>query len=474
MIYVPRVHQGLLRNFAFDRRRCNLFSGMGTGKTAASIDIYDSARMFGEAKRAVVFAPKLVAQVSWPDELKKWKESFGHIKMAAAIGNADQRLAALRSTPDILTINYENIDWLLEVYGDHWPFDMVFADESTRLKGLRISLQTSKLGNEFINGQGSKRAKAISKIAHTKIAHWINLTGSPAPNGLEDLWGPMFFVDKGKRLGRSFGAFHARWFQSVKLDDGYTKWTPTAYAKAEIEGLIRDVSMTIDAKDYFDIAEPIDKTIHVALPPRARKQYDEMQREFFTEVERGDVNLEVEAMNGGSKANKCRQIASGFVFLEDGTSVDLHDAKIDALKSVIEEANGASVLVVYDFKPELAKILKAFPRARQLNTPRAIKAFQDGSLQIGVAHPASVGHGHNLQDNCWIVCYFTTGNNLELDEQIFERCGPTRQAQSGLKRAVFRIRIVAKDTIEQTVVIPRIASKASFQESVKAAMKHSR
>lgn len=472
VIYTPRVYQKMMGDFALNTNggRVNLFAGMGLGKTATSIDLYESCRVFGEAKRALVLAPKLVAQVSWPDERLKWKESFGHLRMAAAIGTADQRLAALRSNPDILTINYDNIQWLIDQYGDNWPFDMVIADESTRLKGLRISLQVSKLGNEFVNGQGSKRAKALSKIAHTKVRRWVNLTGSPAPNGIADLWGPMFFVDKGKRLGTSFGAFHDRWFRSVKLEYG-TTWEPYKHSQKEIEDLIRDVSLSVDAKDYFDIAKPIEKHVLVTLPSKARKAYDDMQQDFFAAIRNGNFVAEVEALNGGSKFNKCRQIGSGFAFLEDGSHVDIHAEKIEALKSVIEEANGASVLVSYMFKPELAAILKAFPKARQLKSMREIRAFQDGTLQIGVAHPASVGHGHNLQEHCWILCDYSTGCNLEEDEQIIERIGPTRQAQSGHKRVVHRIRLVARDTLEETVVIPRIRTKASLQDLVKQAMK---
>jgi hypothetical protein len=473
VIYQPRVYQHLIRDFACNTNggRVNVFAGMGLGKTASSLDIFETWRVFGEAERAVVFAPKLVSQVTWPDEQQKWRDTFGHLRLAAAVGTADQRLAALRSNPDVLAINYENIFWLLEQYGDEWPYDTVFADECTRLKGLRIALQTSKLGKEFVNGQGSKRAKALAKIAHTKVRRWINLSGSPAPNGIADLWGPMFFVDKGARLGTSFGGFHDRWFKPVRMPDGYTEWKPHAHSQAEIETLIKDVSLSIDARDYFDIAAPIEKIIPVPIPAKHRKTYDEMEREFFTEVRRGDVNVEVEAFNGGSKMNKCRQIGAGFVYLEDKSAVWLHDAKVDALKSVIEDAAGASVLISYQFKPELAAILKAFPRARQLKTAREIKAFQDGSLRIGVAHPASVGHGHSLQDNCWILCDFSSGWNLEEDEQILERIGPTRQAQSGYKRAVYRVRLVAADTVEDNVVLPRTKTKASVQELIKAAMK---
>lgn len=472
MIFLPRVYQKLIHDFALENERCNIFAGMGLGKTSATYDVFTSLKAFGEVNRGIVFAPKLVAQMSWPDERKKWSESFGHLSVAAAIGTPEQRVAALRQRADLTFINYDNIHWLIDAMGDEWDFDFVAADESTRLKGLRISLQTSKLGREFINGQGSVRAKALAKIAHTKVRRWLNLTGSPAPRGIEDLWGQMFFVDKGLRLGRSFGGFHDRWFESYRSDDGYTSYKPKSHSQVEIQNLIRDVCLTVDARDYFDIQKPIESTRYIELPPKARKHYEEMQKELFTEITRGGFNFEVEALNAGSKFNKLRQIGSGFAFLEGGKEwVDIHDQKVEALRSAIEEANGASVLISYMFKPELARILKAFPKARQLKNQRALRDFQGGSLQIGVAHPASVGHGHSLQDNCWHLCDYSTGWNLEEDEQILERIGPTRQVQNGYKRSVFRTRIVARDTIEQTVVIPRLSTKSTIQEAVKAAMK---
>jgi len=201
-VFVPRPYQHLIRNFIFEHERCNVFAGMGLGKTSSSIRSFDELRTFGEVNRALVLAPKRVAESSWPDEMVKWRESFGHLRMAAAVGTAAERLAAVRSQPDILTSNYENIEWLLGVYGDEWPFDMVFADESTRLKRLRVSLQKSGRGKEFITGQGSSRAKALAKIAHTKVRRWVNLTGSPAPNGLIDVWGQQWFVDAGRRPAR--------------------------------------------------------------------------------------------------------------------------------------------------------------------------------------------------------------------------------------------------------------------------------
>lgn len=472
MIFTPRPYQHMIRDFILDHPRCNIFAGMGLGKTSASVETYDTLRVFGEAKRALVLAPKRVALNSWPDELVKWRESFGHLTMAAAIGTPTQRLAAIRSAPDILTTNYDNIGWLIEQYGDDWPFDTVIADESTRLKGLRISLQTRSRGKQFITGQGAKRAKLLAQVAHTKVRHWINLTGSPAPNGIVDCWGQQWFVDGGYRLGNSFSAFSKRWFRAVPGGDGYSQIEPMPFAQAEVEKLMAETSITIDAKDWFDIKDPIERTILVDLPSTARRQYQEMQKNLFTWID----DHPLEAFSAGAKSQKCLQLASGSVITGDkGAWSRVHDEKIEALKSVVSEANGESMLVSYQFRADVERILQAFPRARRLDdNPKTVQDFQDGKLPMLIVHPKSAGHGLNLQQNCRILCDYSSGFNLEEDEQVIERIGPTRQAQVGKDCAVFRYRIVARDTIEQTVVLPRLKSKASVQDSFKNAMKRSR
>lgn len=470
MNYTPRAYQELMINFMLKNLRCNIFAGMGMGKTSSSLYAFDTMRMFGESKRALILAPKRVARSTWPNEVTKW-DDFKHLRIAAAIGTEAQRIAALRSNADVVTINYDNLEWLIDILGDAWDFDTVFADESTRLKGLRISLQTSKRGTEFINGQGSVRAKALAKIAHTKVRRWINLTGSPAPNGLQDLWGQMWFVDGGLRLGRSFSGFEERFFQKLPGSDGYSRTVPLASSDTFIQDKIRDVCITVDAKDWFDIKAPVENHVMVELPPKARRAYEDMESQLFAELEAGE---EVEAFSAGSKAEKCLQIANGAVYTDTETKAwtEVHDAKIEALRSVVEEANGESILCRYTRIPDKQRILKAFPRARFLDdNPRTEDEWNEGKIPMLVTHAASAGHGLNLQHGGRILCDFSTDYNLEQDEQIIERIGPTRQAQSGYDRCVYRYRLVAADTIEQHSAIPRIKTKARVQDSLKDAMK---
>lgn len=470
MLFTPRPYQNLIGDFVLDHPRCNVWAGMGMGKTTASIAIFDTLRLFGEADRALVIAPKRVAVSTWPDEVKKWHESFGHLKIVAAVGTAAQRIAAIKSGADITCINYENLTWLVETMGEHWPWDMVIADEATRLKSLRITLQTSSKGKQFVTGQGSSRAKSIAKVAFTKVRRWVNLTGSPAPNGVQDLWGQMWFIDAGKRLGSSFTSYSNRWFRSVPNSSGFTQLEPLKFAQKQIEDAIRDVTITIEAKDWFDIKLPIERVIDIDLPPKARAIYDDMERKFFAEIDVHDV----EVFNLAGRSNKLLQIGSGACIVDSDSKqwVPVHDEKLDALKSIVEETNGEPLLVAYQFVSERDRILKAFPKARTLdNDPRTLNAFCEGKIPMLVIHPASAGHGLSLQQSCRILVDFSTGWNLEHDEQVIERIGPTRQLQSGFDRAVFRYRIVANDTIESLSVIPRIKSKASVQDALKTAMK---
>lgn len=476
MHYTPREYQQLMIDFMLRNLRCNVWASPGTGKTSSSIYAFDAMRMFGEAKRGLVIAPKRVARGTWPNEIIKWRESFGHLKVVAAVGTEAQRIAALRSDADLVAVNYDVLPWLIDIMGDAWNFDTVFADESARLKGLRVSMQHGRKkdgtqGKEHARGQGSTRAKALAEVAHTKVRRWINLNGSPAPNGIQDLWGQLFFIDGGLRLGRSFSGFEDRFFQKIGNDNGYgSQIVPLKHSQKQIEDLIRDVTITIDARDWFDIKAPIESHITVDLPPKARKVYDDMERQLFAEIEAG---VTVEAFNAGSKSLKCLQIANGFAFTDTETRAwsELHDEKIEALKSIEAETAGEPLFVRYCFVPDKQRILKAFPRARFLDDdPRTEDQWNAGKIPMLVSHAASAGHGLNLQHGGRILVDFSSDYNLDHDEQIVERLGPTRQAQSGYDRAVYRYRIVARNTLEELSVIPRLRTKASVQDSLKDAM----
>lgn len=470
MIYRPRDYQRDIENFIVSNERGLVLAGMGTGKTPSTLSAIADLLLFGDVRHVLILAPKRVALSTWAGEKNKFS-NLSHLDMAIAVGSPSERAAALARRAQITVCTYDLIPWLIEQVGNDWFFDMLVCDEASKLKGCRVSLQRSKTGKLFLNGQGSVRAKALARYALGKTKRFIGLTGTPAPNGIEDVWALAFFVDMGRRLGTSFTAYVDRFFQRVPGGGGYTQIRPLKHAQAEVQNLIRDITITIEAKDYFDLPPLIENLVKVQLPPAARRQYLEMEKQMFTEIEQH----EVEVFNAAAKTNKCLQLASGAAYVdENGTWVEVHDEKLQALESVIEEAAGMPVLVAYQFKSDLARILKRFKQARALSQdPKMIDEWNAGRIPILVVHPASAGHGLSLQHGSNILVFFSTGWALENDQQVIERIGPTRQAQSGYNRPVFIHRLVAEDTLEE-VVVERIRTKASVQDALLQALKRRR
>ncbi len=454
--FKPRPLQTMIIDFILDHPRCAIYSGMGTGKTSATLTALDILNLI-EPGATLVIAPLLVAGQTWPDEVKKWSH-LQDCKIIPIIGKPEQRVRALKTKADIYTINYENLPWLVSFLSTDWFFTKVVADESTKLKGFRVS-------------QGSVRARALGKVAHTKVKRFIELTGTPSPNGIKDLWGQCWFLDRGERLGTSFTAFTNRWFQSVSVgvDRNAIQLVPFEHSQKEIQDRLKDICISIEAKDYFDIKEPITTTLEVELKGKARKLYDDMEKEMFIELSN---SVEVEAFNAASKTIKCLQIASGAIYTdESGDYQAVHDLKIQALESVIEEAAGMPVLVSYHFKSDLDRLLKAFPQGKHLNKdPQTIRDWNAGKIPVLFAHPASAGHGLNLQDGGNILVFFSHWWDLEQYQQIVERIGPTRQAQAGHDRPVFIYHIVAKGTMDE-VVMERRESKREVQDLLMESMK---
>lgn len=454
--FLPREYQGLAIDHMLDVQRPGLWAGMGMGKTISTLTALDILELT-EPGPTLVLAPLRVAATTWPDEAAKW-DHLRNIEVSPVIGSPGERRAALRADASVYTTNYDNLPWLIEHYGTKWPFTKIVADESTKLKSFRLR-------------QGGKRASALARVAHSKANRFIELTGTPSPNGLQDLWGQAWFLDKGERLGRSFEAFKSRWFQSIQVgaDRNATKLEPLPFAQVQIEDKLRDICLSIDASDYFDIAEPIVSNVVVELPAKARKMYRDMEREMFMAI--GDH--EIEAFNAASKTIKCLQIANGAIYTDDTCSAwaEVHDLKLQALEDIIEEASGMPVLVAYNFKSDLARLQHAFPKGRPLDKdPQTIRDWNAGKIPVLFAHPASAGHGLNLQDGGNILAFFGLNWNLEERLQIIERIGPTRQAQAGHNRPVFIYNIVTADTVDE-LVLDRVESKREVQDILLEAMR---
>jgi SNF2 family DNA or RNA helicase len=452
MIYQPRPYQHLITAHELDRERGGVWAGMGMGKTAATLEAI-AALQLSDSRPALVLAPLRVAQSTWPDEAKKWS-NLSHLDVVPIVGSEKERSNALARDSAIKTINFENISWLVDRLGDRWPFGTVVADESTRLKSFRLG------------GKGGRRARSIAKIAHTRIERWINLTGTPSPNGLADLWGQSWFLDAGQRLGRTYSNFTERWFRKGFNGFGLE---PLPFAQEQIEEKIRDLHITVDPADWFDLKEPIVNVVRVELPSKARALYRDMEKRMFMEIGEHDV----EAFNAASRTIKCLQLANGAAYVGDSNDkwVEVHDAKIQALQSITEEAMGAPVLVAYHFKSDLARLQRAFPYGRVLDSdPQTIRDWNAGHIPLLFAHPASAGHGLNLQDGGNILVFFGHWWGLEEFQQIIERIGPVRQRQAGHDRPVFIHHIVASDTVDE-LVMARRETKREVQDLLLEAMK---
>ena len=456
LTFTPRFYQRDIIDHELEVPRCGVWAGMGMGKTVSTLTALDTLALMQDGP-ALVLAPLRVASSTWPDEAVKW-EHLRNVEVSAVVGNPDQRHAALRRPANIYTTNYESIPWLVEHFGSKWPFRTIVADESTKLKGFRLR-------------QGGQRARALARVAHQHADRFIELTGTPSPNGLQDLWGQAWFLDKGLRLGRSFDAFKSRWFRSIQVgaDRHAVKLEPMPFAQEQIEDALRVLCLSLDPRDYFDISEPIVNNIRIELPARARQLYRDMEREMFLAI--GDS--EVEALNAASRTTKCLQIANGAIYTDETASAwaELHDAKLQALESVVAEAAGMPVLVAYHFRHDLDRLQRAFPQGRQLDQdPQTIRDWNAGKIPLLFAHPASAGHGLNLQDGGNILVFFGLNWNLEERLQIIERIGPTRQAQAGHDRPVFIHNIIAADTVDE-LVLARVETKGEVLDLLLEAMK---
>lgn len=454
-VMVPRPFAQLITNHQLEHKRNGVWAGMGMGKTSGTLTTLDILFLSGEETQpALVLAPVRVAQSTWPDEAAKW-EHLRHLEVQPVLGDPAARVRALRNTnANLFTINYEQIPWLIEHFKSKaWPFGTIVSDESTRLKGFRLR-------------QGGARARALATVAHNKVRRFMELTGTPSPNGLKDLWGQAWFLDQGERLGRTWTGFTERWFTPTY--DGYGI-EPLPFAQEQIQDRLRDLCLSLEAKDYFNLAEPIVNVVRVELPKRARLLYEDMEKRMFMELE----SHEVEAFGAAARTIKCLQLANGAAYVGDSNTefVEVHDAKLQALESIVEESAGAPVLVAYHFKSDLARLCRAFPQGRALDAdPQTIRDWNAGRIPVLFAHPASAGHGLNLQDGGNILAFYSHWWNLEEYQQIIERIGPTRQAQAGHDRPVFIHHIVAADTVDE-MVMARRDSKAEVQDILMQAMK---
>lgn len=425
---------------------------MRFGKSSTALTALEYLKLVDDVYPVLIIAPYRVANDTWPSEVEKWSH-LNHLTVAVMLGSPLERYRALTKKADVYTINPENTVWLIEALKGAWPFRTIIYDESSKLAGFRLR-------------QGTKRAQALSKVAFRSKRFW-QLTGTPSGNGLSKLWGQLWFLDQGERLGKTYTSFVNRWFR--ESHDGFSV-EPMPHAQKEIEELIKDLCLSIRAEDYFPVDEPIKEVVSVKLPDEVFKQYKKLEKEFFVDL--GEHQLE--PLNAAAKSNKLLQFASGAVYVEDKKWVQVHDEKIKALESIIEEVNGTPVLAAYNFVADLERLRKHFPHAKVLDkNPQTIKDWNAGKIPLLFLHPASAGHGIDLARGGNILVFFSLDWNLENHMQVTERNGPAGQKQAGLDRAVFVYYILAEGTIDH-LVMERLRSKRSVQDLLLEAMSNGR
>lgn len=417
---------------------------MGHGKTGATLD--GLVRLFeaGTIRRVLVVAPLRVATDTWPDEILTWEHTCG-IGFAVCVGTDKARRAALAERAQITIINREVLPWLWEQLrsGADWDFDCVVVDESSAFKAGKKRTKLRRLTRFGVLAQARK-----------KIARIYLLTGTPAPNGVADLWGQIYLLDQGQRLGASQNAFHQRWFDMNK----YTfKVTPKSHAEAEIMAIIADVMVSLPPVQLVD--DPVMIPVPVRLSKSDRAEYDAFERTLVSQMH------DVEAVNRGVLTNKLLQFSNGAMYQEDGAVVPVHTAKLDALDDLVETAAGDPMLVFYSFKFDLAQIRLRHPDAVVLNeSDTAVSDWNEGRIKLLLAHPASCAHGLNLQYGGHIAVWFGLTWSLELYQQA-----NARLPRPGQQHLVAIYQIIAEGTADE-VVLDVLSGKATTQDSVTRAV----
>nr|DAD79250.1 MAG TPA: Chromatin remodeling complex ATPase [Myoviridae sp. ctRPH1] len=374
---------------------------MGTGKTVTTLTAIDALLYdWLEDGPVLVVAPKRVAENTWSKETAKW-EHLQHLRVVKIMGTVKQRQKALLRNADIYVVNRENVVWLVEAVGAHWPFPIVVIDELSSFKSAQ-----------------AKRWKALRKV-RGRIRRIIGLTGTPRPNGLEDLYPEIYLLDQGARLGRTLSAFRARYLLPEKMSGHIVySYRPRDGAEAEVYDRLSDICMSIRKDDVLQLPGQIYEDIVLPAPPALLKQYKQFERDKVLECL--DADGEIVAGTQAALTNKLLQFANGAIYDQDGQAHRLHDIKLDALEELVEEAGGDPVLVLYAYKHDAERIRERIA-CRALDTPDDIDAWNRGEIPVALAHPASIGHGLNLQDGGHIIIWYGLTWSLELYQQANER-----------------------------------------------------
>lgn len=424
MKYEPHNYQQFATDFILEHPISCLMLDMGLGKTVITLTaLWQLALDSFDVSRILVIAPKRVAEDTWPKELSKWEHLSG-LDATLVMGTQAEREAALRQRTFLYIINRENVSWL--VANHPWDFDMVVIDELSSFKSNQ-----------------AQRFKAMKKV-RPLVSRIVGLTGTPAPNSLLDLWPEMYLMDMGQRLGRFIGGFRDRFFTPDKRNrEIIYSYKPRKGAEEAIYGLISDICISMKAVDYLDMPELIMNRVEVSMDSRERKIYDDFQRDMVVSLQ----GEELDAVNAAALSGKLTQMANGAVYGENRKVLHIHDRKLDALEDLMEAANGKPLLVAYWYEHDLQRIKARFKNARCIDTTQDIDDWNAGKIPLALIHPASAGHGLNLQEGGYTIVWFGLTWSLELYQQLNARLW-----RQGQKHTVVIHHIVTKDTHDEDVL----------------------
>ena len=446
MKYEPHNYQKYAMEFILTHPIAALLLDMGLGKTVITLTaIMELMYERFEVQKVLVIAPLRVARDTWPAEIAKWDHLSG-LTYAVAIGTKAERLAALRTKADIHIINRENVQWLVEESGLPFDYDMVVVDELSSFKSYR-----------------AKRFKSLLSVRRT-VKRIVGLTGTPSSNGLMDLWAQFRLLDLGERLGRYISRYRDKYFLPDKRNAQVVftyKLKPGA--EAEIYNAISDITISMKAEDYLDLPPCIHNVVKVALSKKEREVYDEFKKEMVVSL----GGQEIDAMNAAALSNKLLQMANGAVYDEGHSSHQIHDRKLDALEDLIESANGKPVMVCYWFQHDLERIHNRI-EARELKTAQDIEDWNTGKIPVALVHPASAGHGLNLQYGGCTLIWFGLTWSLELYQQTNKRLH-----RQGQKDTVVIHHILAEGTMDELVLEAlhrKDKTQAALIDAVKAVL----
>lgn len=399
------------------------------GKTVSTLTAVDELLFLGDVNKVLVIAPLRVAEDTWSMEVQKW-DHLKSLKISKVLGTPKQRVKALETKADVYVTNRENVDWLVKQYFYEWPFDMCVIDELSSFKSSK-----------------AKRFRSLRKV-RPYFKRIVGLTGTPAPNSLIDLWPQVYLLDGGVRLGKTIGSYREQYFKPGNRNQYVVyNWNLKEGSEKAIEDKISDICVSMKAKDYLDLPERIDNVIKVNLPENAMRKYKELEKDLVLELDKDDIT----AANAAVLTNKLLQMSNGAIYSEKHEVVEIHQEKLKALLDIIETANGKPILIFYSFKHDFDRIVEFLKskkiKAVGLKDSKDIKKWNDDKIPILLTHPASAGHGLNLQYGGNIIVWFGLTWSLELYQQA-----NARLHRQGQKETVVINHIITSNTVDEDVM----------------------